>query len=89
MEALYPLSRVTLDNVAKRGLVDSATGPVMRGDVITLRSHLEALFQRIPELVPLYGNLARASLPLAVRKGIGPDQLSAVEELVDHYVCIE
>ena len=37
----------------------------------------------------VYGTLARASLPLAVRKGIGPDQVTAIEELVDHYVGSE
>ncbi|MCI0866419.1 MAG: DUF2520 domain-containing protein [Chloroflexi bacterium] len=89
VEALYPLTRATLDNIKNEGLAAAATGPVVRGDAVTVRSHLEALFQRLPELVPVYGTLARASLPLAVRKGIGPDQVTAIEELVDHYVGSE
>jgi len=89
IEALYPLSRATLENVAQRGLLASATGPVIRGDAVTLRTHLEALFQRLPEIVSLYGSLARESLPLAVGHGIGPDQVTAMEELIDHYSSFE
>ena len=89
IQALMPLSSATLGNVAREGLLPSATGPAIRGDVSTLRSHLEALFQRSPELVSLYGDLARASLPLAVGQGLGPSQLTAIEELVDHYIGIE
>ncbi len=89
VDALYPLARVTLENVANEGLAAAATGPVVRGDVATVHSHLEALFQKLPELVPVYGTLARASLPLAARKGIGPEQVTAIQELVDHYVGSE
>ena len=89
VEALYPLARATLENVAQHGLTAAATGPVIRGDTATLRTHLEALFQRAPELVPLYGSLARESLPLAARHGAGPDQISSMEELIDHYVSFQ
>ena len=89
IQALLPLSSATLGNVARDGLLVSATGPAIRGDLLTLRSHLESLFQRSPELVSLYGDLVRASLPLAVGHGLGPNQLTAIEELVDHYISIE
>lgn len=89
IQALIPLSSATLGNVIQGGLVASATGPAIRGDVLTLRSHLESLFQRAPELVSLYGNLARASIPLAIGHGMGPTQLTAIEELVDHYISVE
>ena len=86
IRALYPLANATLDNVARHGASAAATGPVIRGDAVTLRSHLESLFLRMPELLPVYSSLARASFPLAVKHGVGPDQLTAMEELVDHYV---
>ncbi len=85
VEALYPLSRATLENVVSQGVAASVTGPTVRGDVATVRSHLEALFQRLPHLVPLYGTLAGASLPLAARRGVGFGQRSAMQELIDHY----
>jgi predicted short-subunit dehydrogenase-like oxidoreductase (DUF2520 family) len=86
IRALYPLANATLDNVSRHGMAVAATGPVIRGDAVTLRSHLESLFLRMPELLPVYSSLARASFPLAVKHGVGPDQLTAMEELVDHYV---
>ena len=85
MQSLYPLCRATLDTVAEKGAAASATGPVIRGDAGTLRSHLEALFLRLPELVPIYSALAAASLPLAVSRGAGPGQITAMQELIDHY----
>ena len=85
VQALYPLARATLENVGRSGLVGASTGPVVRGDTETLHGHLEALFRRLPELMPLYADLVRASLPLGARRGVGPDGLLAIEELVDHY----
>jgi len=85
IRSLYPLCRATLDAVAKDGLAASATGPVFRGDVTTVHAHLEALFQHLPERVNLYGALAEASLPLAASRGLGPSQIEAMQELIDHY----
>ena len=85
IKALYPLSRATMENVGRSGLVGAVTGPVPRGDTETIHSHLESLFQRVPDLVPLYSSLVRASLPLGARRGVGPDGLLAIEELIDHY----
>ncbi len=85
IRAIYPLSRATMENVGRGGLVGAVTGPVPRGDTETLRTHLESLFLRLPDLVPLYSSLVRASLPLGARRGVGPDGLLAIEELIDHY----
>ena len=85
LQALYPLSRATLDNLAEQGVASGVTGPVIRGDVATVRSHLESLFQTAPHLTTLYGALTSASLPLAARRGAGPERLLDIQELVDHY----
>ena len=89
IQALYPLSRTTLDAVARDGPVASATGPSVRGDVATIRAHLEALYQRLPQLVPLYGALAAASIPIAAKRGVGPGEILAMQELIDHYLSAE
>lgn len=86
IDALYPISRATLDNLKKTGADASVTGPVMRGDIGTLRSHLETLHERLPEVVPLYGTLTNASLETASKRGIGADRIIALKELVDEYV---
>ena len=86
IDALYPISRATLDNLAKRGSDAIVTGPVVRGDIDTLRSHLDTLSARMPEVVPIYGTLTNASLGMAARRGVGPERIMALKELVDQYV---
>lgn len=85
LNSLYPLCRTTLDAVADNGAEAASTGPVVRGDLVTVRSHLEALFQTLPDAVPVYGALAAATLPIAAKRGQGPGPLAAIQELIDHY----
>lgn len=85
INTLYPLARATLENVSKRGVPASVTGPVVRGDAVTVQSHLEALAQRMPELVGLYRDLTALSLPLAAQRGVSPGQLEALRNLADSY----
>lgn len=42
-KSLKPLIDATVENIDKQGTKASLTGPVARGDVATLRSHLEAM----------------------------------------------
>ena len=62
--SIIPLARATLENAAALGPEAAITGPVVRGDVATLRRHLAALQARAPEVLPLYIELTRASIPL-------------------------
>lgn len=66
-EALAPLLLGAARNIESRPLADALTGPVARGDVATVRRHLEALALH-PDLRALYSALAREllGLPLAL-----------------------
>jgi len=65
-EALLALMQGSLDNVRKKGVPLALTGPVARGDVDVVRSHLDAL----PEAEkPLYKALLLATIPVAEAKG--------------------
>ena len=85
LSALLPLARATLENVAKGDIGNQVTGPVMRGDTATVRSHLEALGRSKPELTDLYLALAEASLPLAAQAGLGPAEAQALRQLLLEY----
>ena len=61
-EALLPLVRATVDNVAQLGPAAALTGPVARGDVATVQAHLAALDD---EDRLAYRALAREALRLA------------------------
>ena len=67
-----PLVRTTLDNIAAQGPVDALTGPIARGDLLTVRRHLEELRQTSPDLLPLYRILGLAALELAREAGRVP-----------------
>lgn len=68
-EALVPLARATLENVATMGPEASLTGPIARGDAATVGRHRAALK---PDDRRLYDALARATLTLAKAKGLSP-----------------
>ena len=65
-QALVPLARGAIDNIAARGTVGGLTGPVRRGDAITVQRHLDALRAQ-PELAEIYRALARRALDMASR----------------------
>ncbi len=61
LHALLPLMQSALRGLAARGLSKGLTGPVVRGDVAVVQSHLDAL---PPELGSVYRLLSRRSLAL-------------------------
>ena len=80
---LRPLLSAALDNALDQG--DAAlTGPIVRGDVGTVRAHLEDLQARAPQSVGSYVALARASLGRAVTDGrVLPIRARRILELLD------
>lgn len=68
-EAFTPLAAATVDNVGRLGPAAALTGPLARGDVETLRSHLSALETFDPELARLYRVVSEWGLRLAAEKG--------------------
>ncbi len=69
LKALLPLIKGTLQNIEALGTADALTGPIARGDVLTIQGHIEAMQKRTPELLALYKELARQTVSLARRKG--------------------
>ena len=76
LSALVPLMRSALLGVERRGLARGLTGPIIRGDVSVIRSHLDALPS---ELRPLYRDLALRALSL-VRAQLPQETRLAVEQ---------
>jgi predicted short-subunit dehydrogenase-like oxidoreductase (DUF2520 family) len=58
---IEPIARATLDNVFARGAAKSFSGPIARGDVQTIRLHLQAL-ESHPMLARVYRSLALYAL---------------------------
>ena len=68
-QALLPLLRGTVNNIDKIGLPNCLTGPIARGDVGTLRNHLNALRERAPDMIDAYRQLGLQAIPIALEKG--------------------
>lgn len=83
LQALLPLVRGTVDNLEAVGFPDALTGPIARGDVDTVRLHLDALRASQPQLVPLYCTIGHKTVALAVEKGgIDADTAAALRALL-------
>ena len=84
LPAIAPIAATTIRNVSRCGVDASLTGPVARGDTLTLKKHLEVLQNRLPRLLPLYCNLSQQTLPVAHGK-LTPEKAEAMERLVEAY----
>ncbi len=63
-ELLVPLVRATVENWAELGAERALTGPVARGDDVTVTRQRAAVAERTPELLPLFDALVAATQAL-------------------------
>ncbi|GAA1477889.1 hypothetical protein GCM10009623_23350 [Nocardioides aestuarii] len=82
-ETLRPLLQAALDNALAQG--DSAlTGPIVRGDVGTVRDHLAEVARNAPDTLPSYVAMARATLDRVVTDGrVLPIRAAAIRRVLD------
>ena len=80
---LRPLLTAALDNALEQG--DAAlTGPIVRGDLGTVRAHLEDIAASAPQTLASYVALARATLDRAVTDGrVVPLRAARIRDLLD------
>jgi predicted short-subunit dehydrogenase-like oxidoreductase (DUF2520 family) len=70
MDVLGPLAAGAVQNARDvQDAVSVLTGPAIRGDVATIRLHLDALSRRVPELSHAYRLAARITIDAARRSG--------------------
>lgn len=74
---LAPLVQGTLQNVKKMGLKRALTGPIVRGDIDTVRKHLEAL-RSYPSQAKLYRVLGEWALETASGRGLSASKVRAL-----------
>jgi predicted short-subunit dehydrogenase-like oxidoreductase (DUF2520 family) len=84
LAALLPLLRGATDAIAHSGPSRAMAGSVARGDVETLKRHLDALGALDPRMRELYRTLALRSLPLALAAGkVDAARAARVRELLE------
>jgi predicted short-subunit dehydrogenase-like oxidoreductase (DUF2520 family) len=79
---LLPLLQGTLQNVKSLGPERALTGPVSRGDIATVREHLDAL-QGDPGTLEVYRVLGRQALCMAAKRGLPPRRVRALKRLLE------
>jgi predicted short-subunit dehydrogenase-like oxidoreductase (DUF2520 family) len=78
---LLPLVAGTLQSVKHFDGADALTGPISRGDVETVKKHLEAL-KRYPSARRAYQVLGAEALRLARKKGLPSGKFKALKEMM-------
>lgn len=78
LDALLPLAEGTLANIRRQGTAAALTGPIVRGDIATVESHLQALPL---SLLPLYKELGLAALALAADR-LPPEGTAALRQVL-------
>ncbi len=81
LKALTPLMENTLQNIKNSGVTEALTGPIARGDVDTVREHLERLKNR-PEALSLYKILGLEAVKIAERKNGSTQSLRDIKKLL-------
>ncbi|MFH1031523.1 MAG: DUF2520 domain-containing protein [Chloroflexota bacterium] len=69
VRALMPLLQGTLNNIANVGIPQCLTGPIARGDIGTIKKHINALERVAPTMLTTYRELGRQTIPIALGKG--------------------
>jgi predicted short-subunit dehydrogenase-like oxidoreductase (DUF2520 family) len=73
LRVLLPLLQSTVSNLLRSNPARALTGTFARGDVATVRRHLQALSREgLPEALEVYKLLGAHSLELAARNGLEP-----------------
>lgn len=82
-DALIPLMRGTLDNLAAEGVDNAISGPLRRGDVGTVERHLAWLDAAAPNVAATYRALAGPGIDLAVGTGLSAEQAERLRRAVE------
>jgi predicted short-subunit dehydrogenase-like oxidoreductase (DUF2520 family) len=75
LRALLPLVEGTLNNVKALGVPAALTGPIARGDAPTISEHVDALKEKIPELLDFYRVMGKLTVEAARHNKSAPEEL--------------
>jgi predicted short-subunit dehydrogenase-like oxidoreductase (DUF2520 family) len=82
LRALEPLARTSLENALRLGPAAALTGPIQRGDLETLRSHIAALAGAPAAITNLYRAAGLEALELARARGLPAAVAHAIDDIL-------
>jgi predicted short-subunit dehydrogenase-like oxidoreductase (DUF2520 family) len=69
IRAFWPLVEGTIRNIKNTGSVKSLTGPIERGDIGTIRKHLDILEKKFPDILDFYRTMGILTADVGRKKG--------------------
>jgi predicted short-subunit dehydrogenase-like oxidoreductase (DUF2520 family) len=69
IRAFWPLVEGTIRNIKNTGSVKSLTGPIERGDIGTIRKHLDILEKKFPDILDFYRTMGILTVDVGRKKG--------------------
>lgn len=83
IQSLLPLLKGTVNNLEYLGVPQALTGPIARGDIGTVRIHLNILQKTAPAVLTAYCELGLQTIPVALAKGgLRECQAKELEEIL-------
>ena len=80
---IVPLAEGTLLGVKKLDPERALTGPIVRGDLGTVKAHLQALGRLAPEHLGIYREVGLAALVTARKRGLAAGRVRAMRALLE------
>lgn len=88
LTALAPILQATFDNARRFGTVQALTGPIVRGDIVTVEKHLQSIDELSPEESTIYRELGIYTQRVAQMRGktvaVEQEQLTEILHRVIH-----
>lgn len=85
IKALRPLVQGTLTNIEAYGTLQALTGPVVRGDVGTIKQQLEKIDMKIPSQTQFYRELGKYTLDIAKQcQTLSAEQITDLNRCFSH-----
>ncbi len=86
--SLMPIVRGVANVIESSGFPAAIAGPYVRGDVGTVKKHLESMKSVSTEALQMYATSALAGLPFALEKGVAdPADAKEIERLLKEYIA--
>ena len=86
--SLMPILKGVADVLATNGYPAGIAGPYVRGDVGTVKKHLDSMKSVSVEALQMYATSALAGLPFALEKGVAePADGKEIERLLKEYIA--
>ncbi|MEX0780622.1 MAG: DUF2520 domain-containing protein [Balneolales bacterium] len=81
-EVMQPLITSTWNNIRAKGVDESLTGPISRGDAGTIQEHLSIL-KKSPKLTNLYAHLGSVALEIGGRNGLDNEKIQNIQKILE------